>query len=105
MTDLPSQEVIDLTDETAPSATSITPDRPTKRTRTSPRQKTQTVSVAVKDRSGQDGDKAADNEENSPEYEAENINGYFEVNEILDRRTRKFGGENGGLRQVVEYCK
>jgi hypothetical protein len=32
-------------------------------------------------------------------------NGYFEVDEILDRRTRKYGSESAGLRHVVEYCK
>ena len=39
------------------------------------------------------------------EYTGKNINGYFEVDEILDRRTRKYGSEANGLRHVVEYCK
>ena len=30
---------------------------------------------------------------------------YFEVDEILDRRTRKYGSESIGLRHVVEYRK
>ena len=104
MSDLPSQDVIDLTDETAPSAASITPDRPTKRTRVSRRHKTHRVSVAVKN----DASKSSGNEEKEespPEYEADNINGYFEINEILERRTKKYGSESGGLRQVVEYRK
>ena len=33
-------------------------------------------------------------------------NGYFEVDEILDRRIRKYGSESSaGVRYVVEYCK
>jgi len=39
------------------------------------------------------------------EYTGKNINGYFEVDEILDRRIRKYGSEANGLRHVVEYCK
>ena len=30
---------------------------------------------------------------------------YFEVDEILDRRTRKYGSEIAGVRHVVEYRK
>lgn len=49
-----------------------------------------------------------EDEDDAPEYEAENINGYFEIDEILDRRVCKystFGSQKDGFRQVVEYCK
>ena len=44
-------------------------------------------------------------DDDTPQYEGKHINGYFEVDEVLDRRTRKYGSESAGLRHVVEYCK
>ena len=37
------------------------------------------------------------------EGDRNHTNGYFEVDDILDRRTRKYGSESAGLRHVVEY--
>ena len=56
------------------------------------------------DNGGDDDAMEASNDTTS-EYTGKNINGYFEVDEILDRRTRKYGSEANGLRHVVEYCK
>jgi len=52
-----------------------------------------------------DNDDAMEASNDTAEYTGKNINGYFEVDEILDRRTRKYGSEANGLRHVVEYCK
>ena len=41
----------------------------------------------------------------SGDDDGNHTNGYFEVDEILDRRTRKYGSESAGVRYVVEYCK
>ena len=110
----------------------ITPDRPTKRVRVSRRlealrsqqEKEQKLSPAeesgIRAKSGRGAAKAAfarragkqggiqdlgDDSDDTPEYEGTNTNGYFEVDKILDRRTRKYGSESAGLRQVVEYRK
>lgn len=94
------------------SAANITPERrPAKRIRASRRlearreqQEVEGEKAARKCKSDNDNDEVED----VPKYEAEDtnhVNGYFEVDDILDRRTRKYGSESAGLRQVVEYCK
>ena len=129
-----STEVIDLTsssstndndDDDAAAATSastnITPDRPTKRMRISRRLEARQQQRALLKKRSNDGtgvkyygtkkgdedveDVDVDDEDDTPQYEGKHINGYFEVDEVLDRRTRKYGSESAGLRHVVEYCK
>lgn len=109
--------------DAASSTKSVTPDRPTtdrptKRVRVSLRQKARREQEeeekklsASKVKCGDDG-VTKEEVDDTPMYEAANnvddgnhTNGYFEVDEILDRRTRKYGSENAGLRHVVEYCK
>lgn len=107
---LPSTQpspVIDLTsDDDAPSPPAdITPERPSKRCRSSRRSVPHrhvkaSKSSGVARKTDNDEDEAGD----VPEYEAEHINGYFEVDEILDRKTSKYSSKDG-VRQVVEYCK
>jgi len=58
-----------------------------------------------KNRADNDDDALEASNDTTREYTGKNINGYFEVDEILDRRTRKYGSEANGLRHVVEYCK
>ena len=113
-------EVIDLTaspsprsEEATADVTSITPDRPTKRIRVSRRLKalreqeeeSKKSKVYRKEKGGCDGDEEKVIEDDTPEYEGKHTNGYFEVDEVLDRRTRKYGSESAGLRHVVEYRK
>mmetsp|Transcript_29778 Transcript_29778/g.54045 ORF Transcript_29778/g.54045 Transcript_29778/m.54045 type:complete len:672 (-) Transcript_29778:40-2055(-) len=105
-----SNDVIDLTStsEEAATAANITPDRPTKRVRLSRRLEAlrdQEKKVKAKGNKHQEEEVE---EEDAPQYEAndedrKHTNGYFEVDEILDRRTRKYGSESAGLRHVVEY--
>ena len=123
-----SSEVIDLTssssanDDDDDAAANITPDRPTKRVRMSRRVEARQQQRALLKKRSNDGTgvkyhgtkkgDAEDVEEtvdvdddDTPQYEGKHINGYFEVDEVLDRRTRKYGSESAGLRHVVEYCK
>ena len=113
-----SNDVIDLTtsstSEEAATAANVTPDRPTKRVRLSRRlealrdqEKKKKVKAKAKGNKHQEEEVE---EEDAPQYEAndedrKHTNGYFEVDEILDRRTRKYGSESAGLRHVVEYRK
>lgn len=97
--------VIDLTSDESAAPSNITPDRPSKRSRTSLR-----IANAKPSSNKAAGNNDDVEEEQMPEYEAENINGYFEVDEILDRRVCKYtvsksGNPKDGMRQVVEYCK
>mmetsp|Transcript_38829 Transcript_38829/g.93413 ORF Transcript_38829/g.93413 Transcript_38829/m.93413 type:complete len:682 (-) Transcript_38829:36-2081(-) len=109
-----SPEVIDLTNQdegAASAARAITPNRPTKRVRASRRLEVlrehgeDTKKKSKSGRSvGEDGDdEAFGDDDNTPKYEGNHTNGYFEVDEVLDRRTRKYGSESAGLRHVVEY--
>ena len=128
-----SSEVIDLTSSSstnddddeaaaATSASNITPDRPTKRVRMSRRVEARQQQRALLKKRSNDGTgvkyhgtrkgDAEDvletvdvDDDDTPQYEGKHINGYFEVDEVLDRRTRKYGSESAGLRHVVEYCK
>ncbi|KAL7544845.1 hypothetical protein ACHAWF_008206 [Thalassiosira exigua] len=52
---------------------------------------------------GGDDEGAEDDDDDAPEYVGENKGGYFEVDKVLDRRTRKYGSESAGVRHVVEY--
>jgi hypothetical protein len=98
--------VIDLTSDDDPSPTAnITPERPTKRSRPSRRCATHrdaktTESSNVARKKGNDEDK----EDDVPAYEAEHINGYFEIDEILERTTKRFS-EKDRVREVAEYRK
>jgi len=88
----------------------VTPDRLTKRTRASRRlaklreledkkspSKLETVdSIPQFELSGGPRPSSSNNDGDDDER-------YFEVNKILDRRTRKYGSETAGLRHVVEY--
>lgn len=123
-----STDAIDLTTEGAASdAANVTPERPAKRFRVSRRlealraQEEEIAAAAEKKkktrrRRGKNGKEDLveedDEDYDAPHYEAEDsrrdgdkrdTNGYFEVDEILDRRTRKYGSESAGLRHVVEY--
>lgn len=121
-----SSEVIDLTsssstnDEDDDAAANITPDRPTKRVRMSRRVEARQQQRALLKKRSNDGtgvkyhgtrkgdedeEETVDVDDDTPQYEGKHINGYFEVDEVLDRRTRKYGSESAGLRHVVEYCK
>ena len=116
----------DEDDEDAAAATSastnITPDRPNKRVRMSRRlearqQQRELLKKRSNDGTGvkyygstknkgdEDVEDVDDDDDDTPQYEGKHINGYFEVDEVLDRRTRKYGSESAGLRHVVEYCK
>ena len=55
-----------------------------------------------KDTDGGDADDDNDDDDDVRVYKKDE---YFEVDEILDRRTRKYGSESVGLRHVVEYRK
>jgi hypothetical protein len=41
---------------------------------------------------------------NKPNKQCHHINGYYQVDDILDRRMKKYGSESsGGVRHVVEH--
>lgn len=92
-------------------AAAITPDRrPTKRFRVSRRLEAKREQHEEKKKSGEKKEEDGSEDviyvdDDTPEYDGNDTNGYFQVNEILDRRTRKYGSESAGLRHVVEYCK
>ena len=52
---------------------------------------------------GEDGTSPQCGASKADEGGRNHTNGYFEVDAILDRRTRKYGSESAGLRHVVEY--
>lgn len=111
-----SAEVVDLTNGTGEAASAaaanITPDRPAKRSRVSRRleaiREQEEKKKKAKQKSEEEDEEDAVEEDDAPEYEGkepdgDHTNGYFEVDEVLERRTRKYGSESAGLRHVVEY--
>lgn len=101
MADSPTTGVIDLTSSSdeADTPAHITPDRPSKRSRSSHRLEARCVATSdCNDKINTNSEVKGKDEPR--EYEAENINGYFDIDQVLDRRTRRFKG-----REVVEYCK
>ena len=102
MADSPATGVIDLTSTSSDEAdtpANITPDRPSKRSRSSRR--LEAHCVAKSDRNDKvNTNSQAKEKDHLQEYEADNINGYFDIDQVLDRRTRRYKG-----REVVEYCK
>ena len=101
------------------TSSTITPDQPSKRVsrRMSARQKQRQL---LKRRSEEGtgakyfGKKKDTDDVNDSDVDVEEMDStpivykkdeYFEVDEILDRRTRKYGSESAGVRHVVEYRK
>jgi len=110
-------EVVDLTSiTTTAAACNITPDQPTKRLRVRAsrrlearrEQEEEEEENKKKKSKNENEEEVIFEEDNAPQYETKDQDGnhtnrYFEVDEILDRRTRKYGSECAGLRHVVEY--
>ncbi len=116
--------VIDLTEETA-AAHSVTPElqRPAKQRRISSRIQNQNaraserqddIDIQAGPTNGQSCDTTTENKDSSSPIEsrlpnrdtavAYSKNDYYEVERILDRRTRNYGGDSAaGGRNVVEY--
>jgi hypothetical protein len=52
---------------------------------------------------GEDGTSPQCEASKADEEDRNHTNGYFEVDDILDRRTHKYGSDSAGLRHVVQY--